>query len=67
MNQPNFHIAAGGNIPVTDYDNLSQADLDKLINDAHRLKTGRAGRLVAAPPPAPKGYVDLDAILGKPE
>ncbi len=60
--QPGFHNISGA-APGTDFDNMSEADLTKLINDAHRLKTGRSGRLAPAPPPQAKKIVDLDALL----
>jgi hypothetical protein len=62
MNQPNFHTNDAA-VAGTDYDNLPPDELDKLINEAHRLKTGRAGRIAPAPPPPAKGYVDLDALM----
>ena len=60
--QPSFQNINGA-APATDFDNMSEADLTKLINEAHRAKTGRAGRLAPAAPPQAKRIVDLDAIL----
>ena len=62
--QPTFYTNLPGGVPGTEYDNLSPEELDKLINAAHKLKTGRAGNLSPTPPLPPKRHVDLDAILG---
>jgi hypothetical protein len=64
MSQPNFQLGAqAAGVISTDYDNMSQEDLDKLINDTIRVKTGRPGRYNTAPLPPSKRYVDLDAII----
>lgn len=60
--QPNFNTVNGA-VPATDFDNMSEADLLRLINDAHKAKTGRSGRLAPGAPPPAKRVVDLDAIL----
>ena len=62
--QPNFYTNLQGGVPGTDYDNLSPEELDKLINTAHKLKTGRSGSLTPAPLPPPKRHADLTSILG---
>lgn len=60
-NFQNFEAAAAG----TDFDNMSDADLQKLINAAHKEKTGRTGNIrQSAPPPSP-GYRNLDDELAK--
>lgn len=61
--QPNFQNLQGA-APATDFDNMSDADLQKLINAAHQVKTGKPGQLRSAPPPPAKKVVDLDALLG---
>ena len=63
MTQPNFSTNLNA-IPATDFDNMSQEDLDKLINASHQVKTGRTGRVSSAPPVIPKRVVDLESILG---
>jgi hypothetical protein len=63
MTQPNFSTNLNA-IPSTEYDKLSPEDLDKLINAAHQVRTGRTGRVSSAPPVAPKRVVDLESILG---
>lgn len=61
MNQPNpDKLAQQG---PSEYDNLSNEDLRKLINDAARLK-GRAGNLQPQVRPVAKKVVDLDQYLG---
>jgi hypothetical protein len=65
MNNPfqpqfqNINGAAAG----TDYDNMSEEELTKLINAAHKAKTGRDGRVAPAPAPKAVRVVDLDKIL----
>ena len=60
--QPNFQNLSGA-APATDFDNMSEEDLTKLINAAHRAKTGRQGRVAPAAPPKAVRVVDLDQIL----
>jgi hypothetical protein len=62
VTQPNFRTNFNA-IPATDYDRMSNAEIQNLINQAHQIKTGRMGRVSAAPPPPPKGYVDLDGLI----
>ena len=62
--QPNFHTNIGNAVPGTDYDNLSPEELAKLINEAHKLKTGHSGRLAPSPPPPAKRHADLSSVLG---
>ena len=62
MTQPNFSVNSNS-IPATDYDRMSDAQIQQLINQAHQVKTGRMGRVSAAPPPPSKGYVDLDRLI----
>ena len=58
--QPNFNIAQDTNaIPASEFDNLSDEDLAKLIAESHKLKTGRSLSLPSTPPPQPKKVVDL--------
>ncbi len=61
MNQPNFDTL--GQQGPTQYDNLSDEDLRKLINDAARTK-GLQGNIQPQHRPAPKKVVDLDQYLG---
>ena len=64
--QPNFQIKADtAGLPSTEYDNLSEEDLVKAINDAYKLKTGRTGSLQPAVAPPPKNHVDLDAMIAQ--
>lgn len=66
--QPNFNIAKDTRaIPSSVYDNLSDEDLDRLITDSHRLKTGRSLHLPPATVPTPKKIVDLDQYFTRPE
>ena len=60
--QPNFQYVQGA-APATDFDNMSDADLQKLINAAHKAKTGRSGNLQQAAPHPSSGYRNLDAEL----
>jgi hypothetical protein len=62
MTQPNFSTKDNA-IPATDYDRMSDAEIQNLINQAHQVKTGRMGRVSAAPPPPQKGYVDIDGLI----
>lgn len=57
---PNPQNITGG-VPATDFDNLSNEDILKLINAARQTKGGHSisGQ---APPPA-KRHVDLDALI----
>ena len=64
--QPNFTTTQNA-IPATDFDNMPADELQRLINEAHRLKTGRSGRVHTTPPPAPKRVVDLDQYFKRPE
>lgn len=62
--QPNFQNIQG-RAPGTEFDNLSEDELLKLINAAHKVKTGRSGSLYQTAPPQQSRVVDLDAILEK--
>ena len=61
--QPQFQNISGA-ASSSEYDSLSEEDLTKLINAAHRVKTGRQGSLAPAQPPKSVRVVDLDAMLG---
>ena len=62
--QPNFTTNQNA-IPSTDYDNMSSEDLAKLINAAHKIRTGHSGNVSSThPTPQAKKYVDLDQYLG---
>lgn len=65
--QPNFTVKQDtAAIPGTEYDNLSPEDLAKLINAAHKEKTGRSGQVaprIYTPPPS--NYIDYDAKFGR--
>ena len=60
--QPQFQTISGAS-PATDYDNMSEDELTKLINAAHKAKTGRDGRVAPAQAPKAVRVVDLDKIL----
>lgn len=64
--QPNFQVntSTDARILGTEFDNMSEADLQRLINAAHQVKTGRPGNLSSAPPPVAKRVVNLEHILG---
>jgi hypothetical protein len=62
--QPNFQTLSGA-AAASDYDNMSEEELTKLINAAHRVKTGRFGRMAPAVAPKAERIVDLDALLEK--
>jgi len=62
VTQPNFSVKSNA-IPATDYDKMSDAEIERLINSAHQVKTGRMGRITTAPPPTQKRYVDLDRVI----
>jgi len=66
MPQPNFANIEGA-APGSNFDNLSEDELLKLINQAHQVKTGRSGRLYSVPPPPPKRVVNLDQYFRGPE
>lgn len=57
-NQPGFTVNTN-RIPGTEFDNLSDEDLRKLINS-----TGRITVNSVAPPPPPKKVVNLEHIFG---
>lgn len=61
MNQPNFDQMANQGSPQ--YDDLSDDDLRKLINDAARVK-GLHGNIQPQRCPIPKKEVNLDQYLG---
>jgi hypothetical protein len=62
--QPNFNVGVN-RVPGTEYDNLSSEELAKLINAAHKAKTGRQGNVSPNLNIIPaKKFVDLDAIVG---
>jgi hypothetical protein len=62
--QPNFNVAADqAAIPGSGYDNLSDADLQKLINETHRIKTGHSGSIGPVTQPKPQRHVDIDALI----
>ena len=64
--QPNFTVKPDtAAIPGSEFDNLSPEALAQLIRQAHKLKTGREGRLAASAPPVETGkYIDYDAKFG---
>lgn len=62
--QPNFQNLQGA-AEGTDFDNMSDEDLQRLINDSHKAKTGRSGNIRPVPSPPPSGYRNLDAELAK--
>lgn len=64
MKQPNFEVGNNQALPSTDFDNLSGEELQRLINSAHKLKTGRSGAIRSTPPPVEKRVVNLEHILG---
>ena len=61
--QPGSLTIDQNSVPATDFDNMSEEDLTRLINAAHRAKTGRQGRVAPARPPKAERIVDLDKIL----
>lgn len=61
MTQPNFDRIA--NQGPTEYDNLDDEELRKLINAAARTK-GLQGNIQPQARPAQKKVVDLDLYLG---
>ena len=62
--QPNFTVKPDtAAIAGTDFDNMPPEELAKLIRQAHKLKTGREGRLVPSAPPVEVGkYIDYDRL-----
>lgn len=60
--QPNFQNLQGA-AAGTDFDNMSDDELRKLINASHKAKTGRSGNIQQIAPPPPTGYRNLDAEL----
>ena len=62
--QPNFNIGKDTNaIAGTDFDSMSSEDLRALINAAHKVKTGRQGRVAPEAQPMVKRHVDIDALI----
>lgn len=62
--QPNFNVAADqAAIPGSGYDNLSDEDLQRLINETHRVKTGHSGRVAPVARPQPGRYLDVDEMM----
>ena len=61
MTQPNFSVNANA-LPSTDFDNLSDEQINQLLNQAAAYK-GKSGGFSSAPPPVAPRYTDLDAIL----
>ena len=65
--QPNFNVAKDtAAIPGTDFDNMSDEELEQLIAASHKLKTGKPLNLPKTPPPTPKRVVDLDQYFRSP-
>jgi len=62
--QPNFTVGNQQAIPGSEYDNLTPQQLQQLINQAHKLRTGREGRIHSTTPPPEKKHVDLTSIFG---
>jgi hypothetical protein len=62
--QPRNQLVEGNAIASTDYDNLSPAELQRLINEAHRIRTGRTGNVHSSAPPPQKQVVNLERFLG---
>ncbi len=62
MTQPNFANLEGA-APGSEYDNLSNEELQRLINQAYKAKTGKQGQIRSAPTPVEKRHVDIDAII----
>ena len=65
LQPPSFHV--GGDtaaIAGSEYDNLSEEDLVKLIRQSHKLKTGREGSIQPSRPVMSKPVVNLENILG---
>ena len=65
MSQPNLNNVKANTaaIPGSEYDSLSDADLQQLINAAHKAKTGRQGRVGPIVEPPAKHHVDIDALI----
>lgn len=65
MPQPNLNPIKQGTqaLPGSEYDNLSDADLQALINASHKAKTGRQGRVGPIVEPPAKHHVDIDALI----
>lgn len=61
MPQPNFDRIA--NQAPSPYDNLSDDELRRLINDAARIK-GLSGNVHPQQQPKTGGYIDYDAKFG---
>jgi hypothetical protein len=60
--QPNFTVKSNA-IQASEYDNLSNEDLQKLINAAHKAKTGREGHVRPVVAPPQKQHVDIDRLI----
>jgi len=60
----NFHVGESQALPGSEYDNMPEEELVKLIRASHQLKTGRSGNIRQTPPPTPKRVIDLSKILG---
>jgi hypothetical protein len=65
MSQPNLNnVKQGTNwIPATDFDNMSDAELEAAIFASHKAKTGRGLTLPKATPIQEKRHVDIDALI----
>lgn len=64
MSQPNFNIGNQQAVPGSEYDNLSNEELAKLINAAQRLKGKPANMRPAQPPPPPPTIRDYSRLPG---
>jgi len=63
--QPNFYVQGKdnmGGIPTTDFDNMSDEDLRKLMNGVNAL-SGKAARVPPPKLPPVKQEFDLDAYF----
>jgi hypothetical protein len=65
MSQPNLSNVKQGTAAIagSQYDNMSDEDLQALINAAHKVKTGRQGRVGPIVEPPRKQHVDIDALI----
>jgi len=65
MTQPNFTVGNQQAVKTTEFDNLDPDELVRLINEAKKLKTGKAGSMYVPPPkPSVGTFIDYDAKFG---
>jgi hypothetical protein len=62
-NQPNF-ITKANAIPGTEYDNLSDEELTKLLNETGRFLNKKPGNFSPSKPPQGPNIVNLDHVFG---